>query len=271
MSTPAGIINPGPGPSGAGTSTGSQSLVTQPPFDIRMTSLAFPVTGKEYGTLARGFMVWEKATGGYNGQAQVNFLFNPSTVEIDQSVSSSLGAQASALFAIAGDNQNLVVPLQQYASWSLLFDRTYELWGSYNSTTAAPGTPASIGVLADINAMQQFTGMKINNATGSGLAAGSGGLSGTALPPSYTGIMQLIPSYVFFGGQSDMFLYGYVSEWDVTITHWSQLMIPMRCVINVSWTMLPQSVGTGPGSGPGTGLVITLPPAPSTTTRVSGR
>jgi hypothetical protein len=65
----------------------------------------------------------------------------------------------------------------------------------------------------------------------------------------HQGIIQLIPAYVFFGDSKNLQYYGYISEWDVTITHWTQFMVPMRCVINISWTMLPSPQGGNVSSG----------------------
>ena len=37
--------------------------------------------------------------------------------------------------------------------------------------------------------------------------------------------------------------YGYINEWSVQYTHWTQYNIPMRCVISVNFTMLPMPPG----------------------------
>jgi hypothetical protein len=44
-----------------------------------------------------------------------------------------------------------------------------------------------------------------------------------------------------------MAFYGFISEWSVEYTHWTQNMVPIRCVISVSFTMLPN-----PPAGSGT-------------------
>lgn len=219
--------------------------ITQPAFDKRISTLAFPLTGGKFGTIQRGFMVWEQAIGGYSGKARVNFLYNPSTISADYAMSNGSVA-SSYLFPTGFNNVNLRVPLNQTVEFSLLFDRTYEVQGTYESNGNPGGpnnpdqnSPQVVGVLADIMAMQQFTGMFV---------AYSDGNSTTTAPQSGTltgwqGIMQLIPAYVYFGGgnsaSSSLWYYGYVSEWDVTVTHWTQYMIPMRCVINITFTMLP--------------------------------
>jgi len=224
--------------------------ISQPAFDKRISTLAFPLTGGQYGTIQRGFMVWEKAWGPYSGKAMVNFLYNPSSVEADYSMSNG-GVASAYLFPTAFNDVDLRVPLNQTVEFSLLFDRTYEVQGTYNSNGAAgtannPGQndPRVVGVLADIMAMQQFTGM---------FTAYSTGNTGTTSPSpgaltGWQGILQLIPSYVYFGGggsaSTSLWYYGYITEWDVTVTHWTQYMIPMRCVMDITMTMLPPNGST---------------------------
>ena len=228
----------------------------QPGFDSRISTLAFPVGGGGYGSIQRGFMVWDPSVGlpgDYSSAAQVNFLYNPSTVSADYNMMST-AVGAGVLFPTAYSTSVLAVPLNQSVEFSLLFDRTYELWGSY-ATDGTPNAnvstgsslnptlgntnPSAVGVLADIMAMEQFTGMFI---------AFSSGNTSTTKPTAssavgWQGIIQMIPSYVYFGGSNSastsLWYYGYISEWDVTVTHWSQYMVPMRCVINVTLTMLP--------------------------------
>jgi hypothetical protein len=60
----------------------------------------------------------------------------------------------------------------------------------------------------------------------------------------HQGILQLIPSFVYFGQGNVLGYYGYISEWSYEITHFTQKMIPMRCIIDVSWTMLPYTPST---------------------------
>ena len=47
-------------------------------------------------------------------------------------------------------------------------------------------------------------------------------------------------AYIFFGAPgASLVYYGYVSYWDVTYTHFAQNMVPMRAVVDVSFTLLP--------------------------------
>lgn len=246
--------------------------VKQPKFAHQIQNkLAFPLQSQK-STLQRGYMIWDAAIQGYGNKARVDFLFNPTTVEADYPISdSSVGA--SLMFPNAGDNQDLAVPLYQTVEWSLLFDRTYELWGQYDDQNNPADTdagsndnnPAIVGVLADIYQMRQFTGMNVgytSSTPGSSTAPSANPFYG------YQGIVQIIPSWVFFGNANNLAFYGYVSEWDMTITHWTQAMVPMRCVIDISWTLLPpagkgsQTITGGPGSpgSPATAPTVNIAP-----------
>lgn len=251
----------------------------QPQFDKRISTLAFPLQGGQFGTIKRGFMIWEQSIQGYSDKAQMQFLYNPSSVTADYTMSdSSVGA--SLLFPTGFNATNLRVPLNQSVEWSLLFDRTYELWGGYDSEglpaeSIGPGqnNPSTVGVLADIRQMEQFTGMNVGYSSGNTASTSPNNSSLVG----HQGIMQLIPSYVYFGDANNLWYYGYISEWDVTVTHWTQYMVPMRCVMDVTFTMLPP-----PSSGPAANFNVTtgagLPkgnggPLPSTipSAGVSGR
>lgn len=213
--------------------------IQQPKFDARISKLIYPLMGNrnpQHGILKRGFMIWEKPLVGYSALATVHFLYNPSTVEASYPLSdSSVGAILQ--FPNPGDNADLRVPLYQTVSWSLLYDRTYELWGSAEegrTTGKDNNNPRAVGVLADIEQMRQFTGMDIGYS--------SNGLPSATANQTFAGrqgIIQIVPCYVYFGDKNGLVYYGYISEWDVQVTHWTQRMIPMRCVVNVSFTMLP--------------------------------
>ena len=226
------------------------TFLTQPPFDKRLTTLAFPLTGGAGGQyLQAGYMIWDKPIPGYSQRAVIRYLYNPSTISSDFNIADA-SAQAALNFPNPGDTADLAIPLSQTAQWSLMFDRTFELWQSYESS----GLPVSgnnstgadtLGVQADVAAFMQFTGMLTN------YSAGTAGVSGSITKDQ--GIMQLVPSWAFFGNSNvanGLNYYGYINEWSVQYTHFTQFNVPMRCVISVNWTMLPNP-GTAPPSVPG--------------------
>lgn len=244
-------------------------FITQPAFDKRLKSLAFPLTGGGTGEyLQTGALVWDKPLPGYSQRAAVKYLYNPSTVSADYNIADAT-AQASLNFPNAGDTATLAIPLSQTAQWSLMFDRTFEVWQSYESSGIPVAgnnsmSAGALGVQIDVLAFMQFTGM---------LTTYSYGTAGT--PPATLntnlaasangGIMQLVPSWAFFGNTNvanGLMYYGYINEWSVQYTHFTQYNIPMRCVISVNWTMLPQP-STLPPSIPGQTAASGILPTPS--------
>lgn len=269
-----------PGPKGKGkpTKAAATPAWVQPPFDPRITKLTLPM-GSGVTGINRGYMVWDPTVPwsppfGGAGQTfakapRVEFLYNPSTVAASYAIDNT-SAQSSLLYPVANVTPNLVVPLNQTVSFTIMFDRTYELWGDSplnpgEPPGSAPGdihdphTPMQkFGCGLDVLAMQQFTGMfsTIENATGGSNSAnpfsGSStnkaisGISPTTINEALNGgkaqgIFAVVLSYVFFSGSPNYGLtyYGYVSGWDVQYTHFAQNMVPMRAVIDVSYTLLP--------------------------------
>lgn len=227
--------------------------IKHPPFAQQITALQFPMQTDLGKIFKRGSMIWSQPITGFSGRAHVHFLYNPSTVSADFSLSdASVGA--TLLFPNAHDNADLRVPLSQTVSFSLIFDRTYELWQSYNpdgtpKQNIGPdnNNPAVVGVLADILQMEQFTGMTVGYTSGPSPQHSQNNKQGGDFA-NKQGILQLIPSYLYFGGQQSLSFYGYITDWNFQITHWTKNMVPMRCIINISWTMLPPPLNkTNPG------------------------
>ena len=228
----------------AGSNTGTYFYV-QPAFDKRMTTLPF-LLGQGQGKVRQGYMIWDKATNvpGYTKKAVVNFLYNPTTIDLQYALDTA-NVSGGLTFRQAGDDAAAVVNMASTLSFSLLFDRSFELWGSYNPDgspkTATPGNPANMndpaqgGVNVDIMAFKQITGQLADQPSGAGN-------SGTKTGQNYNiqGPMSMCPTWVYLGPPSSgMFYYGYISSWSVSITHWSQAMVPMRCAITVSFQLMP--------------------------------
>lgn len=239
----------------------------QAAFDKRIRTLAMPMQANK-ASIQRGFMVQAQAMPGYaanaSGRFRFNYLYNPSTVEAMYTIQSS-SAGLSYLFPNAGDTGDLAVPINQSVSWTVMFDRTYELNGGSYSTEGvqitgstavpAPGNvtcdPTVYGVWADVLQMQYFTGMMLQGGAAqnaSGIIDVTPSTSGnySATFKANQGFMMMIPCWAFFGASNQSInYYGYISEWDVTYTHWTQWMVPMRCVMDISFNMLPPPVSKG--------------------------
>lgn len=220
------------------------ATLKQPTFAPQLQTLAFPLSaGSNFGPLQRGFMKWDdgkQPAGLITNDAIVHFLFNPASVTADYAMTYNYGATLQ--FPAPGDQSILRVPLSQTVEFSLLFDRTYELIGAYTAggvtktRNGASNDPTVVGVMADIYQLQQFTGMTINY-TSNGKTTSTAGTKITG-----QGILQLIPSFVYFGGGNNVLtFYGYISEWTVEYTHFTQKMVPMRAAVDVTFTMLPHT------------------------------
>lgn len=211
-----------------------------PAFDQRIYTLTFPIADQQAGGLTRGYMTWHKPPTGYakTDQGQVRFLYNPSTVSTSYSLmADSNGAIAALMTRNASDRANAILPLQQSTSFSLLYDRTFELWKSYSDkgqpiADGGVNDPATEGVGVDILAMKQFTGMLSNAPSGKGNA-------NKGSPPIQQGPMMMVEAWVYFGSPTGIYYFGYITDWQVQVTHWTQYMVPMRCVINVDFMLMP--------------------------------
>jgi hypothetical protein len=163
-----------------------------------------------------------------------------------------------------------------------MYDRTYELnSGAYDqngdinpgfsastpTSTNLIGDPRVYGVLVDVWQLQNFTGMALTgkNALTANSNGGNAGNAFTGIANSQTtyavdtGFMMMVPATVYFGGQNLIRYYGYISEWDVTFTHWTQWMVPMRCVIDITFNTLPPPPVANYNSTTGAGATAFYP------------
>lgn len=221
----------------------STPLYTQPGFDQRITKLSSPVGNSGVTKLQRGYMVWDQSQSfppGYDkggGPAVVLFLYNPSSIQTSYQIQTS-AANAATMYPLSSDSAQLRVPLSQQVEFTILFDRTFELWGSVGQ--AKNSDVQKIGVDVDVRAMRQFCGMYSGTKAGALPGnAGAGQAVGTAGGLTQ-GIMEMVLGYVFFAAKGQgLSYYGYCDSWEVTYTHFTQEMIPMRCSVNISFTLLP--------------------------------
>ena len=274
----------------------SPTFYVQPSFSPNIQTTFGGFGSNQYGQVAHGFMIWDSVTAvpGYSQLAIVSFQFNPSTLSVSYASQTSNQAVTDFIYSTQVASATPLAAMQQSLSFSLLYDRTYELWGSYNvdGTSKAGGSaasstnvndPAQVGVGADILAMQQFTGMLDTTDGGIGNATATpGGATGTVLKPQFP--LFFIPAWVYFGQSvASLYYYGFVSDWSVQVTQWTQYMVPMRCVMNVDFTLLPTppisgtAAGTGEGSAPwstsplpNTGAGAAAAATPGTTTGTAG-
>ena len=212
------------------------TIISNPPFDKRIYNVHGLVASKKGSGLTRGRI--RQAQQQKNGNRYgCNFLYNPSAVQAQHAIDTSIVPQTDP-----NDVSTLVVPLQQSVSFSLLFDRTYETWDrAYNNKPAGRQ-----GVYADVLALYNIVGITAPIDLSAITEAGAEGAVGerqagkmetmTASPMVYT------PVWVYFGGP--LKYYGVITSLGVTYSHWTQNMIPSRCGVDVSVTLLPKPKNT---------------------------
>lgn len=264
-----------PAPRAGGKNPINQVASAQAPFDKRIQTLAMPMQDVRK-QIHRGYMVQKEALPGYKsrgptGKFVFHFLYNPSVIDASYSVQTS-GAPLSYLFPNAGDTGSLAVPINQSVNWTIMFDRTYELnKGAYDdrgriifgdssvpNLNGITADPTVYGVLADVLQLSFFTGMHLTGKQASNSSSILGAAtSGTSISSSQ-GFMMMVPCYVYFGGQNVIRYYGFINNWDVTYTHFTQWMVPMRCVITIGFTMLPPPA-TAALRAPGPGGIFPTP------------
>lgn len=228
--------------------------------------------------LQRGYMIWDQAGGGTSigytggvfgdGRDLIRFQFNPSTTSTYYSIANS-SVQSTYLYPVPGSTSYTLAPLQQTVSFTLYYDRLMELnYGTGNGNgTGLLNDPGVIGFQADVLQFMQFTGMLYNTSNLSSSAANAllqGAGSTSTLPASAlgTGVMMLMPCWLYFSNltqtpalnstqansvealNAQLKYYGYISDWSVTYTHWTESMVPIRGSIDVNFTMMPMPAAT---------------------------
>ncbi len=225
----------------------SQALIGQPAFAPQLRYPAIKPLGQA-PDLQKGYMIWDTANGGYlnytggaggTGRAVFNYLFNPSEIIANFAIGDTT-AQILQQYPYQGASNINAMPMNQTATWTVYFDRTYELRGGPSSTTTL-NDPGVIGVQADVLQLMQFTGMLSQVSIGETTAIASTIPQGQALSP-----MAQVMSWAYFGEQvgsganalqSQLAYYGTVSSFTVDYTAFNQSMVPRQCSIQINFTM----------------------------------
>lgn len=169
------------------------------------------------GKLTRGYIeeadVVADKMGRKGKNNRIDFLWNPSTVSLNYTA--TFDKQTPETLA-ENDTGSLLGIQFGTLEFSLLFDRTFEIW-------QAKGTPAAVqGVAVDIDAFRKYVG----------LLPGGGFNKGKELS-----VMAPIPSFFGFGALNSVLYYGWMTGFNVQITHFTQGGIPMRAAIGVTATL----------------------------------
>lgn len=219
-------------------------VISNPPFDSRTGRRGgVDSTGKfimmTRDMLKRGYMITDVA-GQNSRRYALNFQYNPTSFAHSASLQAdipSLGTEDGGS-GQGADWTAFVANSGQSVDFSLLFDRTYETW------ITDKNKPASLqGCLADVKVLYAMLGLYYSSS-----AAGGGGtvqnpLSIGVLSP--TGVLQATPVWIYFGPL--MQYYGIIQSLNVTFTHFTQDMTPVRAAVNLSLAVLPRSSAKSSG------------------------
>lgn len=194
-------------------------LGLNPPFDPRMRQIGSPLN--QGGRMKRGW-IQEK-----DGTKRVNFLFNPSQLDLDHTIDPSVVPTPFSEPLPSDGEHDPTSPFYSSvtgsASIKLLYDRTYELFSPPRNRDLE-GLANRLGVYADVAAWYVFLGM---------LEEMPKDWKDTLLnrQPTY------VASYLFMGNRQ--VYYGWVNSIHVTYSHWTQRMIPARCAIDIGFALIP--------------------------------
>ncbi|WP_157247807.1 hypothetical protein [Nonomuraea typhae] len=223
-------------------------MTSNRPFDPRIYGSGDGSRASRYGP-EKGFIRssdWA-SLGSAQGPAvtsTLNFLYNPTGFSTTYSINPVNSSWDKVLFQDPGNDDGYQIKgkLGQTLAFSLLFDRTYEVWkgdeeGTWNDVRAA---------LAVAGAVETS---KADIAT-----------------PGEIGIMKIRRADVYFGHNGGMVYTGAITSLSVGYTLFSDKMIPFRTAMSISMMLMPlvdpQSGGspaTSRSSSPNPNLVPSDP------------
>lgn len=221
-----------------------------PKFDSRIYSLTglkatAPGTGVSTGDLQRGYLVQDTDYLIGNVQYSLQFLYNPSEVQVSHNTDvTSTAALVPQAYRNPLDSAKPNIPLNATVSFNLLFDRTYELWDSATRAHSLydwDDEPNLAGVKVDIAAVYRVVGIlqpKTQTVANPHNSINDPGTSQVIIRNGAPGPMPMTPVQVYFGGSNSLTYRGYVSALSIDVMHWSQLMVPMRCTIGITMSLL---------------------------------
>lgn len=231
------------------------SAVENPKFDPRILNIPFKQVSQGYGgtrdsTLYRGALVAKDLMDGV--RYKVNFLYNPSTISEARSLDINNPTLPPDKRNV-GDTGDYQTGLATTISFSLLFDRTYELWDkAYQGTDVG-----TYGVQVDTNAFYNITG--INRAQVVPGVRGGREQNLIVQGPMFANPLNL---YFGYGSPGSLSYFGYISGLSITYTHFSQQMVPSRCAIGVNFILLTETYGAATTTDTSTTTTPTPSPSP---------
>jgi len=145
------------------------------------------------------------------GRIGFDFLYNPTQVEHDNTVQFSVLPPAQQGAGSGGGGTGnaaaALTPGSAQVSWDLILDRTYEVWKN----------PRHPGVLADVRQLEAMVGYTPESPF----------MEATAVYVVFGD-----PAQAFSGRQNVLWYYGWLQNYSVIYTNWTQYMVPYRAALS---------------------------------------
>ncbi|WP_274916902.1 hypothetical protein [Streptomyces sp. WZ-12] len=191
----------------------------------------------------RGFIQTAKSSGVTVAETKtLRFLYNPSTVAVTHGLDGQ-NMQLAQWQRSENMTGTALLPVNNSCSFSLLFDRTFDVLGPRNKPSAKFGVMYDVNMLYNLCGINQKVKPKIDGFEDDGdWGDGKGKPSSDAgeVPQTITGPMQMNPVDIYFGGHRNLYFYGFISNISINYSHWVQEMIPTRCAVSLTVTGLPK-------------------------------
>lgn len=193
------------------------AIITNPAFDPRVYSTHPDYAGVQQGLLLRSSSsstigaITDPTSSGSSvplpsdvpDSVKLRFLFNPSDYTMGYTPTDQLILNPGA----AGDTVSAATLLgasTTTSQFNLLFDRTYEVFSG----------KAPSGVNIDTQVFTQLLGVPANG----------------------NGFPLFLPVQLYLGGINALAFYGVISSSQITYTHFTKTMVPLRAAISISMT-----------------------------------
>lgn len=218
------------------------------PFDTRMRRVSLGTrTSNQAATVEGSISTVSFAPNPSNasGAFACYFLFNPTEIDLDYSFDSTVTGAINPAFTTAGqDTQGLM--LNQTQSFTLLFDRTYEVWsglGHPQAATVQNGGPFFFGAQWDVWAIERLVGIygQASGLPASGPPAANicqVNFGGSSVATSTTGSNETGGIGLFQDIASSLARFsfqGWMTDFEVEYTRFDANMTPTRAAVSLSF------------------------------------
>lgn len=206
-----------------------QGFLSNPAFDVRIRNIR-SFDGTPMSSFVRGQIYTDKPIGKY--YYGLNFLYNPTTVSVNHALDQNAITDPNA--KNTNDPTTGLIGLQQSVSFSLLFDRTFEVWDKAKYGQSEVGQR---GVQMDVLAAYRMLGIT-NKPTTAADGSITSDINGTQF---FRPVGPMIQTAVRATFGSSMTYFGFIDSLNLSYVHWASNMVPTRCQMDINLTLLPDT------------------------------